>query len=136
MREVYNKQKLSKLKPNKYKRLLGVDYATVCKMETTVSQAYEEKHKKGGRPSNFTMHEMVILFLLYIKNYNAMEDYAFEFKVSKSTICDIIHFVLVALLNDKNFTLFGSECTKFDESEDRLIDVTEVRVNSKIKVTI
>ena len=128
MREVYNKQELSKLKPNKYKRLLGVDYATVCKMETTVSQAYEEKHKKGGRPSNFTMHEMVILFLIYIKNYNAMEDYAFEFKVSKSTICDIIHFVLVALLNDKNFTLFGSECTKFDESQDRLIDVTEVRI--------
>ena len=73
MREVYNKQELSKLKPNKYKRLLGVDYATVRKMETTVSQAYEEKHKKGGRPSNFTMHEMVILFLLYIKNYCIIE---------------------------------------------------------------
>lgn len=46
MREVYNKQELSKLNPNKYKRLLDVDYVTVCKMETTVSHAYEEKHKK------------------------------------------------------------------------------------------
>ena len=46
MREVYNKQELSKLKPNKYKRLLGVAYATVCKMETTVSQAYEDVNKQ------------------------------------------------------------------------------------------
>lgn len=128
MREIYSKQELNKLKPNKYKRLLGVDFATVCKMETVVNNAYEEKHKNGGRPSKFTIHDMIILFLLYIKNYNAMEDYAFEFKVSKSTICDTIHFVLTTLLNDKNFTLFGSKYTKFDESEDRLIDVTEVRI--------
>ena len=46
MREIYSRQELSKLKSNKYKRLLGVDYTTVCKMETTVSEAYEEKHKK------------------------------------------------------------------------------------------
>lgn len=128
MKDVYNKEELNKLKPNKYKRLLGVDFATVCKMETIVKNTYIEKHKKGGRNSKFTFHEMVILFLLYIKNYNAMEDYAFEFKVSKSTICTIIHFVLAALLKDKNFTLFGSICTKTDISEDRQIDVTEIRI--------
>ena len=128
MKDVYNKEELNKLKPNKYKRLLGVDFATVCKMETIVKNTYIEKHKKGGRNSKFTFHEMVILFLLYIKNYNAMEDYAFEFKVSKSTICTIIHFVLAALLKDKNFTLFGSLCTKTDISEDRQIDVTEIRI--------
>ncbi len=66
---------------------------------------YIEKHKKGGRTSKFTIHEMMILFLIYVKNYSAMEDYAFEFKVSKSTIC-----------------------TKFDNSEDRQIDITEIRI--------
>ena len=71
---------------------------------------------------------MVILFLLYVKNYNAMEDYAFEFNVSKSTICEIIHFVLNCLIQDKNFTLFGSSYTKSDSSEDRQIDVTEIRI--------
>mgnify|MGYP006990180704 CR=1 FL=1 len=73
--KVYNKEELNKLIPNKYKRLLGVDFATVCKMETIVKNTYIEKHKKGGRNSKFTFHEMIILFLLYIKNYNAMEDY-------------------------------------------------------------
>ncbi len=106
MKDIYNKEELNKLKLHKYRRLLGVDFATVCKMETVVKKVTEEKHKKDGRTSKFTAHEMVIIFLLYVKNYNAMEDYAFEFKVSKSTICSIIHFVLTSLLNDKNFTLF------------------------------
>lgn len=128
MKDIYNKEELNKLKPYKYKRLLGVDYATVCKMETVVKIAYIKKHKKGGRTSKFTFHEMIILFLLYTKNYNAMEDYAFEWKVSKSTICTIIHFVLNVLLKDKNFTLFGSSYTKNDSSEDRQIDVTEIRI--------
>lgn len=128
MKDVYNKEELNKLKPSKYKRLLGVDFATVCEMETIVEEAYIEKHKKGGRTSKLTVHEMIILFLLYVKNYNAMEDYAFEYKVSKSTICTIIHFVLESLLKNKNFTLFGSICTKTDHSENRQIDVTEIRI--------
>ena len=128
MKETYSKKELNKLKPYKYKRLLGVDFITVCRMETKVEKAYIEKHRKGGRKSKFTIHEMVILFLLYIKNYNAMEDYAFEFKTSKSTICSTIHFVLLTLLKDKNFTLFGSIYTKMDNSEDRQIDVTEIRI--------
>ena len=128
MREIYSKEELKKLKPNQYKRLLGVDFAIVCKMETIVEKSYREKHKKGGRKNKFTAHEMVILFLLYVKNYNAMEDYAFNFKVSKSTICTTIHFVLNSLIKDKNFTLFGSLYTKSDSSEDRQIDVTEVRI--------
>ncbi len=86
MKGIYSKEELNKLKPHKYRRLLGVNFATVCKMETVVKKVTEEKHKKGGRTSKFTAHEMVIIFLLYVKNYNAMEDYAFEFKVSKSTI--------------------------------------------------
>lgn len=128
MKEVYSKERLANLKPYKYKRLLGVNFEIACRMETTVNKAYQKKHRKQGRKSKFTIHEMVILFLLYIKNYNAMEDYAFEFKVSKSTICTTIHFVLESLLNDKNFTLFGSNCTKTDSSEDRQIDVTEIRI--------
>ena len=128
MRIIYSKEELSKLKPNQYKRLLGVNYATVCKMENVIENAYETSHKKGGRPSKFTSHEKVILFLLYVKNYNAMKDYAFEFKGSKSTICEVIHFVLFVLLNDKNFTLFGSKYTRKDDSENRQIDVTEIRI--------
>ena len=128
MKVIYSTEELNKLKPNKYKRLLGVDFVTVSRIETIVEVAYTENHKKGGRKSKFTVHEMVILFLLYVKNYNAMEDYAFEFKVSKSTICTIIYFVLKSLLKDKNFTLFGSTITKTDNSEDRQIDVTEIRI--------
>ena len=57
-----------------------------------------------------------------------MEDYAFEWNISKSVICEYIHFVVNVLLKDKNFTLFGAKYTKNDKSENRLLDVTEIRI--------
>jgi len=128
MREIYSKENLNKLSYTKFKRLMGVSrlqFNIMCKI---INKEYNLIHKKGGRPSKFTVHEMVVLFLLYLKNYKAMEDFAFEFGVVKSVICDKIHFVLESLLKDKTFTLFGSKNTKFDNSEDRLIDVTEIRI--------
>ena len=71
---------------------------------------------------------MVVIFLLYIKQYNPMDDYAILYGVSKSVICEYIHFVLKALLENKNFTLFGKKSVTNDASEDRLIDVTEIRI--------
>lgn len=71
---------------------------------------------------------MVVLFLLYIKQYNPMEDYALLYEVSKSVICECIHFVLQTLLNNKNFTLFGKKSILSDSSENRLLDVTEIRI--------
>ena len=43
MKEVYNKKELNKLYPNKYKRLLGVDYASIHKMETIAENVYIKK---------------------------------------------------------------------------------------------
>ena len=57
-----------------------------------------------------------------------MDDYAILYGVSKSVICEYIHFVLKALLENKNFTLFGKKSVTNDASEDRLIDVTEIRI--------
>ena len=125
----YSEEKLSKLSYTKFVRLLGVGRVTFNKIVQLVTVAYEIKHRdKKGRKAKLEVREMVIIFLLYIKQYNAMEDYAFEWEVSKSVICEYIHFVLETLLKDKNFTLFGSKVTKVDSSENRLVDVTEIRI--------
>ena len=125
----YSEEKLSKLSYTKFVRLLGVGRVTFNKIVQSVTIAYEIKHTgKKGRKAKLEVREMVIIFLLYIKQYNAMEDYAFEWEVSKSVICEYIHFVLETLLKDKNFTLFGSKATKVDSSENRLVDVTEIRI--------
>ena len=126
--EQYSEERLSKLGFKDFKRLLGVDRATFMLMCIAVEHAYEEIHKRRGRKRKLMPREMVILFLLYIKQYNAMADYAFQLNTSKSVICDNIHFVLKSLLKNKNFTLFGSKCVQKDDSEDKLIDVTEIRI--------
>lgn len=124
----YSEEKLEKLGSKKFKRLMGIDKHAFDKAVKVVTAAYNKRHKRGGRPSDFTCYEMVIILLLYLKRYNAMEDMAYEYEVSKSVICTIIHQVINDLLSNKCFTLFGAKCVKEDKSEDRQIDVTEIRI--------
>lgn len=128
-KEQYSEERLKKLSYTKFVRLLGVGRVVFYEMVKVVEKALDKKHlNKKGRKPKYSAREMVIIFLLYIKKYNAMEDYAFEWNVSKSVICEYIHFVLNVLLKDKNFTLFGAKYTKNDKSENRLLDVTEIRI--------
>ncbi len=128
MREIYSVERLNKLSYKEYKRLMGIDRVTHFIMECALQNAYEKKHTKGGKPSKFSIHDKIVIFLIYMKNYYAMEDLAFQFKTTKSVICEIIHWIIDELLKNKNFTLFGSKCVKNEDSENRLIDVTEIRI--------
>lgn len=128
-KEQYSEEKLSKLSYKKFVRLLGVGRVNFEMMVRVVQQALNDKHShKKGRKTKYGAREMVIIFLLYVKRYNAMEDYAFEWNISKSVVCEYIHFVLESLLNNKNFTLMGGKSTREDSSENRLLDVTEIRI--------
>lgn len=128
-KEQYSDERLAKLSYSKFMRLLGVGRVIFNKMVKVVDRELQEKHQnKKGRKPKYGAREMVLIFLLYIKQYNPMEDYAFEWDVSKSVICEYIHFVLDTLLKDKNFTLIGGKCTRNDSSENRLLDVTEIRI--------
>lgn len=125
----YSEERLNKLSYPKFVRLLGIGRVTFNLMIRVIENAINKKHlNKRGRKSKYGAREMVIIFLLYMKQYNAMEDYAFEWDVSKSVICEYIHFVLEELLEDKNFTLMGGKSTRNDSSENRLLDVTEIRI--------
>ena len=105
----YSEEKLANLTNKKFKRLMGVKREDFNIMVEVVEDAYKERHKKGGRPSNFKSREKVIVLLLYIKNYDAMEDYGIQFDLPKSVVCDYVHEVLEVLLSNKNFTLFGKK---------------------------
>ena len=127
--EQYSEERLAKLSYTKFVRLLGVGRVIFDRIVKPVKIVCEETHKtKRGRKKKLTPREIVIVFLLYIKRYDAMEDLAYDWGVSKSVICEYIHFVLRVLLKDSNFTLFGSKTTKDEESENRLLDVTEIRI--------
>ena len=128
-KEQYSKERLSKLSYTKFVRLMGVGRLEFNKMIQVVQEEIDRIHNhKPGRKKKLSAREIVIVFLIYIKRYNAMDDIAFEWGVAKSVICDYTHFALNALLNNKNFTLFGAKTTKSEDSEDRLLDVTEIRI--------
>lgn len=124
----YSEERLLKLGAKKFKRLIGIDKKAVDKAVDVIKQERIKRHKKGGKPNAFTCYESVIILLLYLKRYDAMEDMAYDYDVSKSVICTTIHQTIEDLLNDKNFTLFGADYVKNDNSEDRQIDVTEIRI--------
>ena len=129
----YCKEKLEKLTKKQFKRFMGIDRKVFDKAVKVEEQAYEERHKKGGRKSKFTCFEMIVITLLYLKQYIAMDDIAILFDTVKSIVCDIIHHVIQDLLKDKCFTLFGSKYVQKDCSEDRIIDVTEIRIERPSK---
>ena len=126
--EVISKEKANKLSREGFIRFFGVDRATFSLIYYAVEINYKEKHKKRGRHSKLSIYDKVVIFLLYIRQYNPMEDYAVLYNVSKSVICESIHFVLNVLLKNKNFTLFGGKTVVQDSSENRLLDVTEIRI--------
>lgn len=128
-KEQYSEERLNKLSYTKFVRLLGVGRVIFNKMVQVIEKELTNKHcNHKGRKPKYGAREMVLIFLLYIKQYNAMEDYAFEWNISKSVICEYIHFVLETLLKNKNFTLMGGKSTRNDRSENRLLDVTEIRI--------
>lgn len=128
-KKLYSEERLNKLSYTKFVRLLGVGRVIFNLMVQIIKKELDSVHaKKKGRKPKYSAREIVIIFLLYIKQYNPMEDYAFEWNVSKSVICEYIHFVLKTLLNNKNFTLMGGKATREEFSENRLLDVTEIRI--------
>ena len=124
----YSEERTKNLNYTQFKRLFGVSRVTFNRLKEIVKKKYSSEHKKGGRKRKLSFREMVILFLLYFVRYNSMEALAFDFNVVKSTVCDVIHWVINTILEDKNFTLFREKIVKEDDSENRLIDVTEIRI--------
>ena len=46
-----NKERLSRIKENKYREIFGVNKEIFEEMLKILETAYKEEHKKGGRPS-------------------------------------------------------------------------------------
>ena len=122
------KEMANKMSNKEFIRFFGVDRATFYLMRIAVESAYNKKHKNRGRNRKLSIFDMVVIFLLYVRQYNPMADYAIYYGVVKSVICDCIHFVLKALIKNKSFTLFGHKAVEQDSSENRLLDVTEIRI--------
>lgn len=124
-----NKKRIKKLKENKYQELFGVKKETFDEMLKELNKAYEEEHKKGGRPSVLSVLDKLIVMLEYYREYRTMEHIAFDYDTNKSTICDAIHWAESVLIKSEKFHLPAKKRLKEDTSiEVVAVDVTEVEI--------
>ena len=94
-----------------------------------LEKEYEKKHLKGGRPPKLSVLDKLIIMLTYYREYRVMENIAFDYGVSKSTICDAIRWIENTLIKDGTFSLPSKKKLIQNNSiEVILIDATECEI--------
>jgi len=119
-------EKTQRLNEEDFKQIIGVKRKTFAAMVEVLINAYQEKHKRGGRKPKLTIEEQLILTLKYLRQYVTQKELAYEFEVGEATVHDIIVWVENTLVKDEKFKLPGKKVLLEDSSiEVILVDVME-----------
>lgn len=94
-----------------------------------VENKYEKEHKNGGRKDGPTPRERLEITLKYNRQYVSQRYLAVEYNVAKSCIGPIINWTMKIIVDSKSFSLFNKVSNIYDNSEDRIIDATESRID-------
>lgn len=100
-----NEARIAKLKVNDYQRIFGVTKSVFEKMLDALGKSYENEHRKGGHPCKLSLLDKLVIMLGYYRDYRTMENIAFDYGVSKSTIYESIRFVEDSLMKSHEFSL-------------------------------
>ena len=91
---------------------------------------YQRKHRMGGRPPKLSVPDKLMIMLQYYREYRAMDNIAFDYGVSKSTISDAVKWVEEALVKDGTFHLPSKrKLIEGSSIEVVLVDTTECEIN-------
>lgn len=134
-----NKNRIDQLKEKEYQELFGVKKATFEKMLEILNNQYKQDHEKGGKPLKLSILDKLVIMLCYYREYRTMQHIAFDYNVSKSTICESIKWVEQSLIKSGVFSLPSKRQLYSDVSiEIILLDATEVEIErpKKNKSTI
>ena len=89
--EMNNQERIAHLKAKDYQKYLGVKKKTIDVMLQILEKDYQRKHKMGGRPPKLSVLDKLMIMLQYYREYWVMDNIAFDYGVSKSTISDAIN---------------------------------------------
>ncbi|MDD6489982.1 MAG: transposase family protein [Clostridia bacterium] len=124
-----NTERIKQLKEKEYQELFGVKKATFEKMLEILNEQYKKDHEKGGKPPKLSVLDKLIIMLCYYREYRTMQHIAFDYSVSKSTICESIQWVEQTLVKSGVFRLPSKKELHSNASiEVILIDATEVEI--------
>lgn len=132
-----NKERISKLKEKDYQKIFGVKKTTFDRMLEILEETYKQEHLRGGRPPKLSILDKLIIMLGYYREYRTMENIAFDYSVSKSTICESIKWVENELIKSGDFKLPSKrELINNTAIEVVLIDATECEIERPQKNNI
>ena len=119
-------EKATALKAEDFKQIIGVKHETFAAMLEILVEAYDQKHKKGGRPAKLSLSDQLFMALKYWRQYVTQKELAYEFEVGEATVHDTIVWVENTLVKSGKFSLPGKKALLEDnEIEVILVDVTE-----------
>jgi hypothetical protein len=121
---------LKSLSDEKFRRLTGVKHKTFEKMTEILKDAHSEKKKKGGRPNNLCVEDMLLMALEYLREYRTYFHIGQSYGLSESNAYQTVKWVENTLVKDGAFSLPGKKALlKSDvDYEVVLIDVAETPV--------
>ena len=79
-------EKAQKLKPKKFKQIVGVTKACFDEMVFVLNEAYARKHRRRGRYAKLSNEDKLFLALKYWRQYITQLELSYEFDVGEATV--------------------------------------------------
>ena len=126
-----NYKTIEHLKDSDFKRLTGVQRETFEQMLTVIEKGLRD----FGRPPKLSRADLLLMTLMYWREYRTEFHIAQSYGVSEATVCRTIHKVEDALVLSKKFRLPGKRTLQASDTmfEVVLVDVSEQPVERPTK---
>lgn len=124
-------ERLQKIKPTDFKRLVGVKNETFEAMLEVCEEHHKAKKRRGGKPNSLSIADQLLLMLGYYREYRSMAHIAFDYGVSEATVSRVIQEIESVLIQSGKFSLAGKKALYEDsgiELKYIVIDATECSV--------
>lgn len=120
-------ESVSKLSPIEFKRLTGVRKDVFSEMTTIVQEAEKGKMSRGGKPSQLTVEDRLLMCLEYLREYRTYFHLGQSYGLSESACYRNCKWVEDTLIKSKIFALPGKKVLLKSDTEFEviLIDATE-----------
>lgn len=122
------KEKIERLNDHDFQMYLGVKRKTFYAALEVLEKQYAEEHKRGGKPVTISVFERLVIMLNYYCEYRTMRRLAIDYGISKTNVCDIIHWTEDTLVSSGLFLLPSKETLADGKIHCVLIDASEVEI--------
>ena len=108
-------ERLQKMKPTDFKRLVGVKKETFEAMLEVCQEHHKAKKSRGGKPNTLSIADQLLLMLGYYREYRSMAHIAFDYDISEATVSRVIQEMESVLIQSGKFSLPGKKALYEDE---------------------